>query len=228
MSADIVILVPVLGRPQNVAPLLESIRAAGDHRTLFIVSPHDREEREAITREGGLYVDAPFEVGPGDYARKINYAAHGLKDHVWEWDWILTGADDLRFHPGWAEAALRVAHEEFRAAVIGTNDLANPRVMKGKHATHSLVSRHYIEAYGTVDEPGKVLHEGYPHEFVDDELVETAKWRGMWAFARDSHVEHMHPHFRPEIPTDDLYDQFDERMMRGRRIFRQRQRLWSF
>jgi hypothetical protein len=46
--------------------------------------------------------------------------------------------------------------------------------MAGRHSTHSLVTRDYVERFGTIDEAGVVLHEGYPHEFVDDEFVQTA------------------------------------------------------
>jgi hypothetical protein len=40
-----------------------------------------------------------------------------------------------------------------------------------------------------------VCHEGYRHWFVDDEIVWTAKQRGVWAFAAGSIVEHLHPYW---------------------------------
>lgn len=110
--------------------------------------------------------------------------------------------------------------------MVGTNDLGNPRVLRGVHATHSLVTRRYVDQHGTIDEPGKVLHEGYWHEFCDDEFVETSWKRKAWAFAADSVVEHLHPAWG-KAPMDDLYAQEPRRMRQGRRLFLHRRRLWT-
>jgi hypothetical protein len=73
----------------------------------------------------------------------------------------------------------------------------------GRHATHSLVHADYREC-GTLDEPWKLLHEGYWHNFVDDELVGTAMLRGTFAMAGDAHVEHLHPNWR-KAADDETY-----------------------
>lgn len=96
---------------------------------------------------------------------------------------------------------------------------------RGVHSTHTLVQRRYVDKYGTIDQPGQVLHEGYVHEFCDDELVGTAKKRGVWAFAADSVVEHLHAHYL-KAPMDDLYAAQGERMDASRDLFRKRERLW--
>lgn len=153
---------------------------------------------------------------PGDYASKINAGYRASTE-----PWLFTGADDLHFHAGWLVNALRCRPSQ----VIGTNDLGNERVISGRHSTHTLVARTYADNYGTVDERNKVLHEGYPHEFVDDELVATAKWRGVWAFAADAVVEHLHPDYG-KAPYDEMYRAQGERMAVGRKTFRKRQRLW--
>jgi len=212
------VIVPMLGRPHRVAPVVESIRETSDAAVLFVCSPRDTEVHHAIDAVGGeqLHVDGPF---PGDYARKINAATAATFTPL-----IFTGACDLLFHPGWLEAA--TAQLAPGIGVVGTNDLGSSRVMAGEHSTHSLVTRDYITKYGTIDEPGKVLHEGYPHEFVDDELVATAKHRDAWAFAFDSHVEHLHPNWS-KAPMDRIYAQQCDRMRRGRRVFLRRQRLWT-
>jgi hypothetical protein len=48
-------------------------------------------------------------------------------------------------------------------------------VIRGEHSTHPIIVRSYIEGQGAIDEPGKALHEGYWHNFVDDELIGTAR-----------------------------------------------------
>lgn len=216
---ELTILVPVLRRPRNVKPLVESIRTTTkiDHEILFILSPGNKEEFEAIMEVDCIpvFMLDNFENN-GDYARKIN-AGYSIRES----EWYFTGADDLKFHPNWFENAMKI-----NTCVIGTNDLGNSRVISGRHATHSLVNRQYVEEQGTIDEKGKILHEGYQHEWVDDELVETAKKRGCWGMALDSHVEHLHPLWG-KAPTDDIYDRHAERMAAGRALYMRRRHLWA-
>ena len=209
----------MLGRPHRVEPLLDSLRATSpDARPLFLVSPDDHEVHAAVDAYGAdrLTVLGPF---PGDYARKVNAGLRASTEPL-----LFLGADDLRFHPGWLEAA--VAKLGAGIGVVGTNDLGSPRVLAGEHATHSLVTRDYAERFGTIDEPGKILHEGYPLEYVDDEAVETAKHRGAWAFAGDSVVEHLHPSWG-KAPRDPLYAKQRARMAAGMRVFLRRRPLWT-
>jgi hypothetical protein len=98
--------------------------------------------------------------------------------------------------------------------------------MAGNHSTHSLVTREYVDRFGTIDRPGIALHEGYLHEFVDDEFVQTAMHRNAFAFAFDAHVEHLHPAWG-KAPSDRSYEQAPFRMRMGRKLYRQRQHLWT-
>ncbi len=206
----------MLGRPHRVRPLLDSIRDTSDARVVFVCSPGDDEVLRTVEELPHLIVDGPF---PGDYARKINRGISNTAEPL-----IFMGACDLKFHPGWLEAA--TAQLAPGVGVVGTNDLGSTRVMAGEHSTHSLVTRDYVRDFGTIDTPGIALHEGYPHEYVDDEFVQTAMFRGAFAFAEDSHVEHLHPAWG-KAPTDDLYDQQRYRMRAGRKVFLRRRRLWT-
>jgi hypothetical protein len=185
---------------------------------LFCLSPHDLLVLGEVEQAGREHIMVPYQRC-GDYARKINTGYRHTTQPL-----IFCGADDLLFHAGWWQAA--VAQLGDGIGVVGTNDLGSPRVMAGEHATHSLVTRVYADRHGTIDQPGRILHEGYEHEFVDDELVGTAKHRQAWAFAADAHVEHLHPNWR-KAPTDRLYQQQGARMRRGRALFERRQRLWT-
>lgn len=212
----LVILVPMLGRPHHVAPLLESIRATCDARVVFLLSPGDDEVYEVLADEERVVVDWPN--GPGDYTRKIN---HGIA--VTAEDHIFTGASDLLFHPGWYEAAAEKLNDQ--VGVVGTNDLGNVGTANGGHATHFLVARWYVERFGTADEPGKFYHEGYWHELCDNEAYETAKARRRYAHARDSHVEHLHPLWG-KAEWDPTYSLMRQRIDEGRLLFLKRRRLW--
>lgn len=214
----LVIAVPVLRRPHRVAPLIESIEAATpeDHRTLFIASPEDDEEIAALKAADADWIETPGLRKHGDYARKINLA------YMATWEPLLfLAADDIRPHPGWLPKALDCLTEG--VGVVGTNDLTNKRTRK-HHSTHSLVTREYADR-GTIDEPHKILHEGYRHQFCDDELVATAESRGAYVHADDCYVEHLHP-MRQKSPLDSTYELGLSSFERDRRVFQGRQHLW--
>ncbi len=219
------ILVPVLGRPQNAQPLVDSILGSDDYhdvRVTFLCTPGDDEEIAACRATGAKML--LVHTDDFQYARKINAGAGWS-----EADWFFLGADDLDFRPGWLDQAM-LTHAATGCCVIGTNDLGNPTVMAGQHATHSLVHRSYMER-GTWDEPGKLLHEGYHHNFCDTEFIDTAKVRGEFAFSAASHVEHLHPFWRwtdgrPKSADDRVYEIGRRTYHADSRTFRQRQRLW--
>ncbi|MEK6276830.1 MAG: glycosyltransferase family 2 protein [Actinomycetota bacterium] len=211
--AELVIIVPVLGRPHNVRPLLTSIRrTTPGARVLFVCDPGDEAEQRAIEAEG-----AEMLIVRGNYAKKINHAVQETSEPL-----LFLAADDLRFHPGWLEAAKAQLTEGI--GVVGTNDLCSDRVMAGQHSTHSLVTRDYAEL-GTIDDPTRLLHERYMHEFVDDEFVQTAISRNAFAHASDSIVEHLHP-LVGKAPLDELYSKAGRRELWGRLVYMRRRRLW--
>jgi hypothetical protein len=142
---------------------------------------------------------------------------------VWQTDepLIFLGADDIRFRPGWYEAA--AAKLKPGIGLVGTNDLHHPRVVRGRHATHFLATRAYATS-GHIDGPG-LMHDGYHHCFADDELVETARARGAWAMALDSHVEHLHPSWG-NAPDDPVYQASYAPFEADRALFRSRRHLW--
>lgn len=221
MAAVVVILMPVLRRPHRVAPLLESVdkaTPAGSWRLLFLGSPDDEAEHAAVKAAGGDLAVIPCPNGPGDWARKINYGYRTTSEPL-----MLLGGDDITFTSGWLDNAARLVCGPI--GVVGTCDNANPRVMAGQHSTHPLVSRRYVDEHGTIDEPGKVVHEGYHHNFPDTELIGTAKKRRAWAFARDSVVEHRHPIWGTEA-DDDVYRLGRSRFREDQQLFRRREPLW--
>lgn len=226
-TPDVVVVVPVLARPHRVEPFLCSLAANTPEpvRVVFVGTSTDTPMLNEIVRVADddpmvrLEVLAPNRVG--DYAIKVNFAyAHTDEP------FLFLAADDLAFHYGWLAAAMAPMADP-HIGVVGTQDLApTDRARTGDHATHCLVRRSYIDANGTIDEPGKVLHEGYPHEYVDDEFVGTAKARHAWAFAHDAVVEHLHPSWG-KAPRDRLYNGQTRRMIEGRRIYNRRCGLWA-
>lgn len=227
MDKGVTVIVPVLDRIDNWEPLVKSINDnTNDAYIIFVRSPGLDKPKTALLDIFNKYDNTdirrnPSVTGPGDYAKKINLVAPFVFT-----EWFLCGADDLKFHPNWFENAMKVATDEVH--VIGTNDLGNPRVLEGRHSTHSLIRTEYVKEYGlTADcRVGEVLHTGYWHEYVDDELCGVAQKRNIWAFAQDCIIEHLHPHWG-KAEYDESYNQQSMRMTYSRSLFLSRKKLWT-
>ena len=206
----VAVLVPVLRRPQNAEPFMRSLRASTGLATVYAVCSVDDPETAAAWNAAGAQVlrgdDEHVHGEPcvcdepvaHTFAEKVNLGYRQTSE-----PWLFLVGDDVRFRSGWLDYAQEAGHAG--AHVIGTNDLGNPRVMAGDHATHLLIHRSYIDEVGASwDGPKTVAHEGYRHWYVDDEIVAAAKARGVWAMARESVVEHMHPLFG-KAPDDEVY-----------------------
>jgi hypothetical protein len=220
---EVAVLIPVLGRPQNARPLIDSLTAAtppGLARPVFICTPGDDVQIAACEETEADTLIADWSAGKADWARKCELARHTTSE-----PFMLLAADDVTFEPGWAEAALEI-FRDYDVGVVGTNDCANPTVVRGLHSTHPLVCRGYVDMYGTVDDPALMLPQCYWHNFVDTELVETAKARGCWAFAPGSRVRHANPMWGT-AEMDDTYLRGRQNYQGDAELYRRRQKLWQ-
>jgi len=188
------IIVPAM-RTTNVSRFMASARASSGLVSVYAVAG----PREDVQAELWAQAGAQVLRGPGlTFAERMNFGYRNTDE-----PWIFVTGDDVRFRTGWLDQAQAVAGDRYD--VVGTNDLGNPRVMAGEHATHLLVRRRYIDQIGASWDGPKILaHEGYRHMFVDDEIVQAAKDRDVWAMAIDSQVEHLHPAWG-KGESDDIY-----------------------
>lgn len=185
-SEPTAVLVPAM-RHTNAGRFMDSLRASTSLARAYAVASSDEDEAAAAWKAAGaeVLVGATCRT----FAQRINLGCQLTAE-----PWLMVVGDDVRFHPGWLDHAQATAGDRWH--VVGTNDLGNPRVTSGHHATHMLVRRSYVdEVGGSWDGPNVVCHEGYRHWFVDDEIVTAAKQRGVWAMALGSRVEHLHPLF---------------------------------
>lgn len=186
------VVLPVLQRPERAAYVYHSLLASQRElplRPLFVVSYGDDKELRAVKGTGADFVQLFEGRRSGDYARKINLGATLTAE-----PWIFTGADDVAFEPGWADVAVAFA-EKGGLRAIGVNDRGRWARHKQPPSTHFLVARSYI-AEGTADERDAVFHEGYDHNYVDTEFMETARSRQAYGYCAASVVEHLHPVWR--------------------------------
>lgn len=198
-AEDTAVVVPVLRRPEHAEPFMRSLRASTGVATAYaVVQGGDDEAAKAWAAAGATVLAVPSDRTT--FAQKVNDAYRLTGE-----PWLFIAGSDVRFRPGWLDHAQHIGNA-YGAGVVGTNDLGNPSVMAGHHATHFLVRREYVDVHGASwDGPGVVCHEGYRHWYVDNEVVAAAKQRGAWQMALGSVVEHLHPAWG-KADNDDVYE----------------------
>jgi hypothetical protein len=185
-GVGIAVVVPVMQRPHRAEPFMASLRETTDRARVYAVAHAEDEPTIAAWLAAEANV---LTTWTHSFASKVNHAYRNTGE-----PWLFLVGDDVKFHPDWADELIRAA-EMSGAQVIGSNDLHNPRVLRGEHATHMMISRQYIAERGASwDGPGIVCHEGYGHCFVDDEIVTRARQQdGVFCSAKLAVVEHLHP-----------------------------------
>lgn len=226
MDIELAVLVPVLNRPQNVKPLVDSfIRATSvPFKMLFICDLKDTAEIDAVQEQLIAHPDiVDYRLFNGPYGQKIN---HGVQET--DTPLLFFGADDLRPQRGWFNAAKKYLDQGYE--VVGVNDMLD-RPRRPEHAAHFVVTREYAEL-PTIDGASRKgrpqigpMYPGYYHWYVDDEFAGTAKKRETYAYAAKCRIKHLH-YTNEEAPDDDTY-------RKGRNYaridffhYRQRAHLW--
>jgi hypothetical protein len=216
-TAPTAVIVPVMRRPQNAAPFMATLRASTGLATVYAVADVDDTATAQAWRDAGAQVIDYDGDTAGTFSQKMNVGYRETTE-----PWIFLTGDDVAFRPGWLDHAQATAGDDLH--VIGTNDLGNPAVLAGEHATHMLIRRSYVDETGASWDGPKVLaHEGYRHWFVDNEIVTAARRRGVWGMALASVVEHMHPQWG-KGDTDDVYALGESRAVPDRHLFERRAR----
>jgi glycosyltransferase involved in cell wall biosynthesis len=213
----IAVLMPTLGRPGNIQRVIDDLEPTAPRNLIdpiFIVEAHDLETIQAIEDVQRTYL---VNRRSPTYSGAINTAIEATTH-----DYLFIGADDLHFHDGWTEPLLDLARHY---GMVGTNDLHNPAVLAGDHATHYLVTREYA-SLGTIDGDEPLLHEGYSHNYCDTEAVATAKFRGQFRPCLKSHVEHIHWAWGL-AQMDDTYNKGAKHIHDDDARFNARRHLWT-
>jgi hypothetical protein len=191
------VIVPVMNRPHNAGPFMCSLRASTGLAAVYAVA----DKTDVDTQKAWLDAGANVLISDRGYtfAQKANYGYLHTEE-----PWLGFFGDDVRFHPGWLDHVQHTAALE-EADFIATNDLGNRAVLAGRHATHPVMRRTYIDVHGASwDGPGTVAHEGYGHWFVDNEWTAVAQRAGQFAAALGAKVEHLHPIWG-KAANDDVY-----------------------
>jgi hypothetical protein len=207
------VVVPVMRRPGNAAPFMASLGASGaDAHAYAIADADDTETIEAWRAAGATVL---LSDRGSRFGEKVNAGYQRTAE-----EWMLLVGDDVRFHPGWLQAALDAAGDRYD--VVSTNDLARDDL--DRLAVHPLIRRSYIDDQGASwDGPGLVAHEGYRHWYVDREWSQVAGDRHALVYAADAVIEHLHPIWG-KAATDPVYAAGQAAAQDDHRIYRRR---WS-
>lgn len=212
----VAVLIPTLCRPDRIDAVTSNVLESTEHANVYFVCELDDEETiDAVNAVVGA--NLIINERSRTYAGAINTGVHATTE-----PFIFAGADDLNFHPGWYETARKKMQYPIR--VVGTNDLYNPDVLTGAHATHYLVDREYATK-GCVDEPGAMLCEKYNHNYSDTEFIATAQQRGVYASCLDAIVEHKHWAWG-KANMDATYAKGCDTEQFDRVLFAERRHLW--
>lgn len=182
------ILIPTYGRAHKLVSVVDNILDNTQTACrIVVITEEDDEATNEVCKL--LPVRVVTNTRTRSYSGAINTGY--MQSHS---DHVFAGADDLEFHKGWDIAALSKMSTVGGIHVVGTNDLYNPSVLSGVHATHYLVSTWYLDNIGGVMDAGpcSFLWEGYTHNYCDTEFIATARRRGVFAPCLESIVKHMH------------------------------------
>ena len=217
----VAVIVPAM-RVEHVAPLVESFDVAGEtNADLYFVVDPDRDDLIEAVKGQNL---TPIISDRGStFAQKANCGYQNTDE-----DWLLLIGEDCRFTEGWLDKPRELSA---RYDVIGTNDAApgsvrNVDVAAGRHADHWFTRRAYIDEQGAcLEGPGVFCPEAYFHWWVDKEVIELAKARGVFAPCLDSYVLHLHPGYDGDEAArraDPVYMKAVEWAERDEKAFRRR------
>jgi hypothetical protein len=213
------IFIPTLYRPQNINRVITSIIDSMDWKVdyaVYLICPEDDEKTQEELNKHKWKAKVEWWTDSDDmrYVKRIQEMYRCTNE-----DWFLTGSDDLVFQPGWLEASIEYWDTH---SVIGFDDKCNPSLP----GTNFLVKRDYIRKFsGVIDEPNTVFHQGYFHNFCDNELTATAMSRN--AFVKcDGIIEHHHPTVG-KAEWDGVYDMAQDQFHNDAAIFNSRRRLWE-
>lgn len=213
MGQSIQVIIPTYGRPEVIPVRDAEIVATPGAEPLFVVHESDLKSLKAVRELGADYVvDTQPPSG-------VNAANAGYRAVVTEW--FVLSQDDIKHHHNWLAEALLTAMKT-GAKVVGLNGNGGTG-----HAVAWLIHRPYVQEHSlSIGEPNVIFNPGYTKNYADNELNDTAKARGVFAFSENSFAEHLHPGFNKSA-LDDTYMRPEADLGKDLALFTSRRHLWS-
>ena len=215
------VVIPSQERPESLLRAVESVlTATGDVEVIIVLDIKDAPSWGILPalEELSASRSVPLSVIPveGDMhtAERWNIGAAASSG-----EFLVTGADDVEFLPGWYEAAHEGMEKLAGSGIVGFNDCEKTGSSFGALATHFMVSRKYAaRRLG-----GVLMPPVYEHGYTDVEVTFRGKRDSKIVWADGARYTHHHPVHGKGVP-DRIYDKGSESERRDERLFKRRLR----
>jgi hypothetical protein len=205
------VLCPTLNRAEKLPGLVEQIHAntVTPHTIYFVMEAHDRESFNAVKGLDCWAVQGRFGSCAAAYNAGFEFSTEPF---------CFLANDDLEFPEGWELPALRMI--QAGTPIVGVNE------GHGRMTCFSMVERQFIDDHsGVFDRPGTLVHP-YKSQYVDTELAEYAKHRGVWGEAVEGGVLHRHHEWGEADPNHPNYVKARETCDEDHRTYETRRSEW--
>lgn len=213
MADTLAVLCPTVNRADKLEALADNLRDNTETACrLYLIGEHwDKDTVEATNR-----IDDCFPVF-GDFGSCA--AAYNAGFEASTEPYVFLANDDLEFPEGWELPALRMI--QAGTPIVGVNEGHN------RMTCFSMVERAFIEDFsGVYDVPGQLVHP-YTSQYVDTELAEYAKHRGVWGEAVEGGVIHRHWEWGEADRNHPNYLKAQSTVDEDRRTFERRRVEWQ-
>lgn len=215
----VAIIIPTYHRSHMMRKNVDNIYDASGRENVDVVFVVENDDKESISVGHELDALVLINQRTRGYAGANNTAARVLTHN-----YFYTANDDFLFHENWLPPMMKLAGS---FGIVSPNDLGNPMVMSGIMGTSFLVSRRYLPM-ACADSSGDLFHEGYIHNFCDNEMTATAISNNEFVYCPESIVEHLHPSFNKAIEGLEYGKSVDVGLFElDRARFESRRHLWE-
>lgn len=211
--ADLAVLCPTVHRADRLEALAGNLRdnTSVTYKLYLIIEGWDEPTFNAASRiPDAVTVRGDF----GSCAAAYNAGFSASSE-----PYVFLANDDLEFPEGWETPALEMVRDGI--PIVGVNE------GHGRMTCFSMVDRQFIlEHSGVYDRPATLVHP-YRSQYVDTELAEYAKHRGVWGEAVQGGVIHRHHEFGDADANHPNYVKARETVGEDHQTFQRRKAAWS-
>lgn len=208
LQRDVYVLLPVLYRHEQLRRVLQSLKDTAPEIGIVVAIEPDDVDCEKIAKDFGAIVAKCPKARQG-CAQAWNTALRNAPGTATA---FVLGADDIIFHDGWFEAAVKALDALGGDGLVGFNDLHKKPPM----ATHFMMTRkHLITVNG-----GVMACPHYVMENVDVEAIARAEKAGKYIYAENAIVEHLWNGRKP----DKYYLEAQRYRNKGRNMLEERRK----
>lgn len=204
------VVIPSRDRPERLRECIEQLQLVSPEVEIIVVADIGDKKTAAVAES--LKCKLVISDRPDGPVHCWNIGAAAASGEA-----LVLGADDLKFHEGWMEAALNGLAKLNFVGLVAFNDLS-PQA--GKLATHYMISKNYAAN----DWGGVLAIPSYYQHFVDTEATVRSQRDKCFYYAEDSIVEHKHWLWK-KADNDEVYQRGQESYAEGEETYNQRLQL---